>query len=340
MARSGDVSNGDNGVQFIAAERADAGDEAPPGLGLRVLTLLGTPLNYLALRALRERPMRLAELRRATGLPAQTTLRAHLAGLAAIGAVDKRPATQMPYAVETSLTPIGHEMLEVARRLEAWLGQAPGGPVPLDSGGAKGIVKAFVDGWESSIMRSFGDGPMSLTELDRGIADFSYPALERRLASMRMAGLIRACESEGVGTPYTLTEWARRGVGPLIAAGRCERFHLRERSAPISRDDVEAAFLLTLPLVGLTTATSGSCQLEVDADPADGREQVGVAVTVQRGRVVACERSAEPTREDFATGSAETWLEAGGREPRAQLQFAGEVAAGVVSGLHVALGGC
>ena len=52
--------------------------------------------------------MRLAELRRATGLPAQTTLRGHLASLSQIGSViDKRPTQQMPYAVENELTPMG-----------------------------------------------------------------------------------------------------------------------------------------------------------------------------------------------------------------------------------------
>jgi DNA-binding HxlR family transcriptional regulator len=338
VARSGDVSNGDDGAQAIAQVQADPGS-ARRGLGLRVLTVMATPLNYLTLRALREQPMRLAELRRATGLPAQTTLRAHLASLVEIGAVDKRPTTEMPYAVEHELTSMGREMLGVASRLETWLARAPGGPVALDGGAAKGIIKAFVDGWGSSMLRGLGTGPMSLTELDRGIADLSYPALERRLASMRMAGLIQACRSDGVGTPYAVTEWARRGVGPLIAAGRCERRHMRER-APITRDDVEAAFLLTLPLVGLPTETSGCCQLEVDADPAESRDLAGVRVTVRHGRVVACEASAGPTAEDFAAGSAETWLEAAGGNSPTQLQLGGDVAAGVVSGLHSALGNC
>ncbi len=341
MARSGDVSNGDKGVRSIAEAQAEAvSEKTPRGFGLRLLTLLSTPLNYLALRALRDGPMRLAELRRATGLPAQTTLRGHVANLVDIGAVDRRPATSVPYAVESKLTPMGREMLAVADRLESWLEQAPGGTVSLDNGSAKGIVKAFVDGWGSSMMRGFGSGPMSLTELDRGIAHLSYPALERRLASMRMSGLIRACESEGIGTPYVVTEWCRRGVGPLVAAGRCERLYMRKRAAPIRRDDIEAAFLLALPLVELPTETSGTCQLEVDADPDDGRGQSGIRVTVERGQVVACKPNVEPTLEDFATGSAETWLEAVGGDSRGNLEFVGEVAAGVVSGLHQALGGC
>lgn len=334
MARIGDAADGE-ASQVVGEPRVEA--ESPLGPGLRVLTVLATPLNYLVLRALSERPMRLAELRRATDLPAQTTLRGHLASLAEIGAIEKRPTAQMPYAVENALTPMGREMLEVAARLEAWLDQAPDGSASLESGSARGIVKAFVDGWGSTMMRGFGDGPRSLTELDRGIADFSYPALERRLASMRMAGLIQACESDGVGTPYAVTEWARRGVGPLVAAGRCERRHMRGRAAPVTREDLEAAFLLALPLVGLSPEANGCCRLEIEADPADAREQAGVRVTVEGGRVVACEAGAAPTADDFATGSLETWFEAVAGGSAERLTLGGEVAAGVISGLHSVL---
>jgi len=316
------------------------GEVGDPGLGagLRVLTVLSTPLNFLVLRALGERPMRLAELRRATGLPAQTTLRGHLASLIEIGALSKRPTSQMPYAVENELTEMGHEMLVVADRLEAWLGAAPEAPSSLADGSARGIVKAFVDGWGSTMLRGLGGSPMSLTELDRGIAELSYPALERRLSSMRMAGLVEACERPGASTPYTVTEWARRGVGPLVASGRCERLYMRDRGAPITREDIEAAFMLSLPLVGLPDATSGSCQLEVEADPADARGQVGVRVTVERGRVASCDTDPGPTGDDFASGPAENWLDAvnGGRAEA--LSFgAGKMAVGLVLALHTAL---
>jgi DNA-binding HxlR family transcriptional regulator len=308
------------------------------GTGLRVLTTLATPLNYLVLRALGKRPMRLAELRQATGLPAQTTLRGHLASLIEIGALSKRPTSQMPYAVENELTSMGHEMLAVADRLETWLNQAPEAPSSLTNGSARGIVKAFVDGWGSTMLRGLGGGPMSLTELDRRIAELSYPALERRLSSMRMAGLVKACDGPGASTPYTVTEWARRGVGPLVASGRCERHHMRNRAAPITREDIEAAFMLSLPLVGLPAETSGSCQLEVDADPADAREQVGVRVTVERGAVVACESDPGPTNEDFASGPAEQWFDAVSVGSENELRFGGgRVAVGVVSGLRSAL---
>ena len=340
MAGIGDRTNGDEVEVAEASPDTESGGEAG-AVGLRVLSVLATPLNYLILAALGERPMRLAEVRRATGLPAQTTLRGHLAGLVEIGALEKRPTAQLPYAVENELTPMGRELLDVARALEAWLDDAPGGTASLADGSAKGVVKAFVDGWGSTMMRGLGRGPMSLTELDRGIADLSYPALERRLSSMRMAGLIEACETRGVGTPYTVTEWARRGVAPLVAAGRCERLHMGESSAPLAREDIEAVFLLALPLVGLPAATSGACRLEVEAEQAPACEPAEIRVTIERGKVVACESDPGRAEVDFAAGSAGEWFEAvsSGAPERLRLGEGG-VAAGVVGGLHAALAKC
>lgn len=310
----------------------------PPRAGEMVLTLLSTPLNFLLLRALEERPMRLAELRQAAGLPAQTTLRGHLASLAELGAIEKRPTAQMPYAVRNELTPMGRDLLVVARLLDNWLGQAPF-PASLDSSAAKGIVKAFVDGWGSTMMRGLAARPMSLTELDRGITELSYPALERRLSSMRMAGLIEACRGEGAGTPYAVTDWARRGIGPLALAADCERVHLRDRAAAPTRVDVEAAFLLALPLVRLPTDVSGSGQLEVEpgADSLDG--QAGVRVSVERGRVAVCDSVLSPDPGDYAVGSIARWFGAIREGTGGLLRFGRDrgVAPALVSGLHAAL---
>jgi DNA-binding HxlR family transcriptional regulator len=290
--------------------------------GERTLGLLSTPLNLSVLRALSDRPMRLADLRQATGLPAQTTLRGHLGGLEEIGAVAKRPTQRMPYAVENVLTPMGNELLGVADALERWLQRAPKNAISLESGAAKGIVKAFVDGWGSSIVRSLATRPMSLTELDREIAELSYPALERRLSSMRMAGLIEAQPSKGNGTPYALTEWARRGVRPLAAAVHCERGHMAKQAAPITETDIEAAFLLATPLVDLSDGSSGSCQLEVEA--ARGRRpQSGVKVEVEQGKVVACECGLDEDRPSYASGTTAKWFTAIKEGALDELNFGG-----------------
>jgi DNA-binding HxlR family transcriptional regulator len=323
--------------------------EGPPGYfgpgperfraGERALTILATPLNCIVLKALARRPMRLADLRRAAGLPAQTTLRGHLANLGEFGAVRKQPTDRTPYAVETSLTPMGRELLELMTELERWLGRAPDGPVSLESGAGKGIVKALIDGWGSTILRELAVESMSLTELDRAIPDLSYPALERRLSSMRMAGLVEARESTGAGTPYAVTDWARRGVAALAAAGRCEQAHLQDGAAPITQADIEAAFLLVTPLVELPVTANGTCQLEVEADQTEMRRQAGISVTIERGRVVACDSRLGPAPADFAVGTMSGWFGAIQDGTASLLRFGGSrrVAEAMVLGLHAAL---
>jgi DNA-binding HxlR family transcriptional regulator len=307
--------------------------------GERTLTLLATPLNLSILRVLSDRPMRLAELRGEAGLPAQTTLRGHLRTLFEIGALTRSSARDAPSSLENGLTPMGRELLEVAELLEDWLSRAPAGPVPLDSEAAKGIVKAFTEGWRTGIVADLAASPMSLTELDRRIARLSYPALERRLSSMRMANLIEARPSRGTRIPYEVTEWARRGVVPLAAASHCERLHMGRRAAPVTQTDIEAAFMLATPLVGLGAEVSGRCRLEVEAAPKGLRRQAGVEVTVRRGAVVACEVESRSQPGCFATGSTGSWFNAIFGDRPELLRFGGgaQLAEGLVRGLHRAL---
>ncbi len=303
--------------------------------GERVVRLLAIPLNVSVLRALSERPMRLGELRQAAGLPAQTTLRAHLAGLAEIGALGRRKPDETPSGVETELTPTGADLLAVADRIEAWLALAPEGPIALDGAAARGILKAFVDGWGSTMTSALAVRPRSLTALDRSIEELSYPALERRLSSMRIAGLIEADPTPAAGTPYTLTEWGRRGILPLAAAAGFEARHFAATAPPVRSTDVEAAFLLTLPLVRLEPKLAGTCQLEVEL----GTAAAGVRVTVERGRVASCERELRAGPGGYAAGSAESWFAAIVDGAVSQLRFGGvpRLSEAIVSGLHSAL---
>lgn len=322
------------------SRRADPGERAGRAGG-QALSVLAVPLNLQVLQALSERPMRLAELRKATGLPAQTTLRGHLASLTDIGLLTKRPTQQMPYAVENTLTTMGQEMLFVANRLEIWLGEAPEGPIPLESGAAKGAVKALVDGWGSSMMGALAERPMSLTELDSAIPELSYPALERRLSSMRIAGLVEAQSSRGSGTPYAVTEWARRGVAPLVAAGHCERVHMGGHGNALTGADVEAAFLLAAPLVRLSESVSGSCQLEVEPSRDLVPRPTGVHIVLEHGRVASLTAGLRDDAATVASGSAMDWFEAirGGRTERLRLTGASRLAEDVVLGLHAAFDG-
>jgi DNA-binding HxlR family transcriptional regulator len=329
---SPEVFTSETGAVGAAADPSRAQVRA----GGQALSVLATPLNFRILQALAERPMRLAELRKATGLPAQTTLRGHLANLSTIGVLTKRPTQQMPYAVENELTPMGQELLDVSRRLATWLSLAPDGPIPLEDGAAKGAVKALVDGWGSRMMRALAARPLSLTELDSLIADLSYPALERRLSSMRIAGLVESQPSSGAGTPYAVTEWARRGVAPIAAASHCELVHMGAASTPVAQIDIEAAFLLATPLVGLPADVAGLCQLEVEASPRALPRPAGVQVTVEGGKVVGCVSRLDPSPVAYAAGPAHKWFNAVRDGSISELRFGGkgQIAEALVTGLH------
>lgn len=331
------VSSGDDPISESGAATADLDpSRSQVRAGGRALTVLATPLNFQVLRALTERPMRLAQLRKATGLPAQTTLRGHLSSLSELGVLAKRPTRQMPYAVEHELTPMGHELLDVAGRLDLWLARAPDGPISLESGAAKGAIRALVDGWGSTMMPVLAANPLSLTELDSQISELSYPALERRLSSMRIAGLVEPLQTQGSGTPYTVTDWARLGVAPLAAASHCELVHLGPGSALVSEVDIEAAFLLAAPLVGLPERVAGDCQLEVEPSPGVIPNSTGVQLRIEGGRIVSCVSRLEPRPAAYAAGPAVNWFNAVNHGAVGALRFGGTrgIAEDVVRGLH------
>lgn len=278
--------------------------------GAQTLVLLSTPLNTQILRALAEGPKQQAQLRQETGSPAQTTLRAQLKRLEQIGTLEKQRRNRFPGVLEYDLGAAGRDLLFVADSLEDWLGRAPDGPLPLGGNGAKAAVKALAEGWSTTMLRALAGGPLSLTELDRVIAALSYPSLERRLAAMRLAGHVEASSGNGRGTPYAVTEWARRGVGPLATAARWERRHTPKSTARIGRIDIEAAFLLSIPLLSLPTDLSGSCRMAVELP--GGREQrlAGVVVGVRRGQIESCTSRLQGTADAWASGSVAAWLDA------------------------------
>jgi DNA-binding HxlR family transcriptional regulator len=286
--------------------------------GGAVLSLLAGPLCAPILRAHLEGPLRLPDLRERIGGAAQTTLRGQVGNLRDIGALDRHVRSGMPYTVENELTDVGRGILGVADLLEAWLSRAPQGPIAFGSEPAKGAIRALVAGWGSTVLRALAARPLSLTELDSVIPDLSYPSLERRLSAMRAARQVEMLPSDvGGAKPYAVTDWTRQAVGPLVAAGRCECEHLANATEPLTRIDVEAAFLLAVPLVALPAGASGSCLLAVSSANEESAERLtGVDVVVERGEVVSCvsrleaESAPEPSVGTRATGTVESWVTA------------------------------
>jgi DNA-binding HxlR family transcriptional regulator len=314
--------------------------------GAQVLSLLANPLNLRILRAHTEGPLRATELSEKIGSPAQTTMRASVGTLRAVGALKKHPVAALPYSVANELTPAGEEMLEVAELVEKWLAAAPGGPIDPQSDRARTTVKALAAGWSTTLVPLLAAQPSSLTELDKRIPDVSYPSLERRLSQMRATHQIEpAPESEG-GTRYEVTDWLRQSAATLYIAERWEQRHLKDQAAPITATEIEAAFLLALPLVSLPPTATGECLLATPADSTErsgeARALVGVTVEVRSGRVVSAVAGADQTPKTWILGTPEVWLDAI-VEPRAENLRSGgtdpQLALDLVLGLHLTLFG-
>jgi DNA-binding HxlR family transcriptional regulator len=278
--------------------------------GAQALSLLAVPLNCFILGALREGPMEQGELRQGAGSPAQSTLRAQLKRLAEIGAIAKHRRNRFPGILEYELAPPGHDLLFVAGVLERWLGDAPGGPLALGGNPAKAAIKALAEGWSTTMLRALAAGPLSLTELDQVIGSLSYPSLERRLGAMRLSGQVESRPGDGRGTPYAVTEWLRRGIAPIAAAARWERRHLPRATTPIARIDVEAIFLLTLPMLRLSTDMSGVCRMAAEIPNGQGRRLAGVMVEVEEGQIASCATQLRGNPSAWALGPPLAWLNA------------------------------
>lgn len=288
---------------------------APVRAGGTVLSLIAAPLSVPILRAHLEGPLRLPDLRERIGGAAQTTLRGQVGNLRGIGALERHVRSGMPYTVENELTPVGRGVLSVAEVVEAWLARAPQGSILLGSESAKGAIRALIGGWGSTMLRALAARPLSLTELSSVINDHSYPALERRLSAMRAARQLEPRPNGNRGAkPYDVTEWTRQAVAPIAAAGHCECKHLADSTDPLARIDIEAIFLLSVPLVDLDVTRSGGCLLAADTG-FGGLEQptdrlAGVHVEIEEGRITACSSRLEYDPDTWALGSTTAWVEA------------------------------
>lgn len=307
--------------------------------GSYVLSLFTKPLNGLVLRALSGGPLRLAELRRKVGGPAQSTLRGNLDTLISMGALEKRQGNGRPSMVDNALTPVGVELLFVADTVEAWLARAPEMPVQLESETAKASIKALVSGWDSTMLRALAVRPFSLTELDNLISAYSYPALERRLAAMRLADFVTPMQSSNGATPYAVADWLRLAIAPLLAAIRSERSHMTNETAPLTRIDVETILLLALPLADLAPDAVGVSQLAVHGGDGLDWRSAGVRLSVDAGQIKSYTSKLEASAENWVRGSAADWFNALVGGDSRQLEVSGDHALtlDIVHGLHRAL---
>ncbi len=314
---------------------------APPAprIGAQVLALLAVPINAAVLEVLADGPKSLFDLRREVDSPPQTTMRAYLRELVRTGVLTRYRESEFPGNVGYALDEGGHDLVAVAGVVDDWLRRSPEAPAPLGSGAARSALKALTDGWSTSMIRALASGPLSLTELDSIIASVSYPSLERRLGAMRHEGLVEAFSSNGRGTPYGASEWLRQATAPLIAAARWERARLGDEAPSIGSRDVEAAFLLAIPLLRMSSRFSGSCRLVVKLREGGREALAGVAATVRRGDVETCETRLEGNVDSWALGAPEAWFAGVIDGDREDLSFGGKtrLAKAMVEAFHKTL---
>ena len=310
-----------------------------PRVGAEAMTLLAAPLNVQVLRALRLEPSPLRTLRRAVGSPPQSTMRLYLRTLSGVGVIERTSRQEFPTSVDYAITRSGQQLLEVGKIVERWLERSPTGPLDLGSVAARNAIKPLVEGWSTNIVRALAARSLSLTELDRLIPKVSYPSLERRLGALSTVGLVEGRRVEGVATPYVATEWLRRSIVPLVAAGAWERRFLLE-PAPVGRFDVETAFLLAISLIELPGDLTGRCRLSVEVQGGTTPVFAGVLVRVEEGRVTACAPNLNGEVEGWVTGTPDAWIRRfAGDSPNQELELGGEVhfAEAIVQGLMCTL---
>jgi DNA-binding HxlR family transcriptional regulator len=320
---------------------------APVRAGGAVLSLIASPLSVPILRAHLDGPLRLPDLRERIGGAAQTTLRGQVGNLRGIGALERRVRSGMPYTVENELTPVGLGVLSVAEVVEAWLARAPQGAIPLGSESAKSAIRALVGGWGSTILRALAARPLSLTELSSLINDHSYPALERRLSAMRAARQLEPRPSGDRGAkPYGVTEWTRQAVAPIAAAGHCECKYLTQSTVPLTRIDIEAIFLLSVPLIDLDVTRAGASLLAVDTGSGESGQPsdrlAGVHVEVEGGAITSCSSRLKHDPHTWALGSTSAWVDAILEGKTERLRIGGdraELAEELIQRLHTSLFG-
>jgi DNA-binding HxlR family transcriptional regulator len=242
---------------------------------------------------------------------------------------------------EAKITAAGREMLFVAFIAELWLQNAPTGPLPFDSDEGQRAVTALVDGWSSTIVHALAAQPLTLQELERTVECLSRRALKRRLAALQRSGQVKARPGEGQGAIYTATDWLRSGIAPLAVAARLERRNPTGDMVPIAPLDIEAGFLLTLPLIELPSDLSGSCRLGVELG--DGKRSclAGITARVEGGRVTECAVRLDDGADAWAIASVEDWLDTV-IEPDAKRVRSGgnrHLARALIDGLHGSLFG-
>ncbi|HWI94929.1 MAG TPA: winged helix-turn-helix transcriptional regulator [Solirubrobacterales bacterium] len=255
--------------------------------GGRALLLLADPVSVSILCQLASGPLENAELLGRIGFVSRSTYFERMRDLEELSLISRTRRGDVPPIAECRLEMAGAQLLPVARRLDAWLAEAPKGTLRLGEAYATTSVKALAVAWGSTLLRWLAERPRTLSELEQLIHAFGYRKLERIVRDLVEAGLIEPVETRSRLRPYGVTEWGRCAAGLLVAAMRWERHEIPKRSAPVGSMEAEGILLLGLPLIALPEEANGSCGLLVDAGPTGEESLGGAVVRLMDGRPVA-----------------------------------------------------
>jgi DNA-binding HxlR family transcriptional regulator len=235
----------------------------------------------------------------------------------------------------------GREALFVAFVIERWLQNAPQGPVPFECKEAESAVTALAKGWSATVVHALAREPLTFDELYETIEGVSQRALTRRLDAMLSTGQIEALPDGAGGAIYTLTDWLRAGIAPLIASARLERRDPTDSMAPIDALDVEAGFRLSLPLLELPKELSGRCRLGLNLAEDESSALTGVTAQIELGRVVSCTSGLEAKANAWAAATASDWLDTVIEPDAKRVRTGGDrwLASAVVTAVHKTLFG-
>jgi DNA-binding HxlR family transcriptional regulator len=234
----------------------------------------------------------------------------------------------------------GREVLFIAFLVERWLQSAPQGAIEFESPEAEEAVGALAESWDTTTMHVLARGPLTYRELHDSVDALSRRGLKRLLATMERAGQVET-RTSGDDTIYAVTDWLRAGIAPLAAAARLERREPKEGMAPIEALDVEAGFMLTLPLLELPKELSGVCRLGVNLEDDEGSGLIGVTVRIEQGRIVSCTPGLGEEADAWAAAAAGAWLDTVIEPEAKRVRTGGDrwLARALLDALHKALFG-
>jgi DNA-binding HxlR family transcriptional regulator len=277
--------------------------------GEQALSCLGAPISFNILTALTEKTYDGEGIRRAAGSPPMSTMRVYMREMEDLRTIQRTREKKFPGPVVCEITLAGEQLLQVGRAVDSWLREAPYGPVALGTPAAKSTVKALVGGWSTYAIRSLAAKPLRLTELHKFVPGISYPTLERRLNAMSHAGQIERHQVAGSrGTPYKVTTWLRRAVAPLSLGIGWESKYVPDLAAPVKRVDIEALFLLLVPLLELPESVTGVYRMVVDLKEGDQRDFAGVTMRVDEGKVISCSTRMQASPTTAISGDMLAWI--------------------------------